>query len=75
MLEKVWKKGNPLMPLVRMKIDADILKNSMKISKKNKKQKIELPYDPKTSFLGIYLDKIEFKKIHANLCSQQHYLQ
>ena len=38
MLENVLKKGNSLMPLVGMKINADIVKNSMKISKtKNKK--------------------------------------
>ena len=45
MLENIWKKGNSLMPLVGMKINADIVKNSMKISK-NKKQSYHMIQKP-----------------------------
>ena len=40
-----------------------------------RKQKIELPYDPAIPLLGIIQTKLKFKKIHAPLCSLQHYLQ
>ena len=39
------------------------------------KTKIELPYDLETPLLGIYPENLPFKKIHAPLCSLQHYLQ
>ena len=38
-----------------------------------RKLNIELPYDPAILLLGIYLDKTIIRKIHAPLCSQQHY--
>ena len=34
-----------------------------------KKLKIELPYDPVIPLLGIYLEKTQFKEIHAPQCS------
>ena len=40
-----------------------------------KKLKIELPYDPAIPLLSMYLEKTQFKKIHASQCSLQHYLQ
>ena len=40
-----------------------------------KKLKIELPYDPAIPLLSMYLEKTQFKKIHASPCSLQHYLQ
>ena len=41
-----------------------------------RKVKIERPYDPAIPLLGVYLDKTYiFKKVHAPLCSQQHYSQ
>ena len=30
-----------------------------------RKLKIEIPYDPAIALLGIYPDKLQFKKIHA----------
>ena len=38
-------------------------------------RKPELSYDPATPLLGIHPDKTIIKKIHAPLCSQQHYSQ
>ena len=46
MLEKVWKKGNPLMPLVGMKTDADTVKNSIKFPLKNKTQRYHVIQKP-----------------------------
>ena len=43
-----------------------------------KKLKIELLYDSAIALLGIYLKKpktLKLKRIHASLCSLQHYLQ
>ena len=40
-----------------------------------RKLNIELPYDPAIPLLGISRKKGEFKKIHAPLCSLQHYSQ
>ena len=40
-----------------------------------KKLKIELPYDPAIPLLSMYLEKTQFKKIHASQCSLQHYIQ
>ena len=37
--------------------------------------KIELPYDPAISVLGIYPAKTIIQKTHAPQCSLQHYLQ
>ena len=34
-----------------------------------RKLNIELPRDPAIPLLGIYLDKLSLKKIHAPLCS------
>ena len=49
MLEREWRKVNPLTLLVGMKTDTDIMENIMEEPKKNK---IELPYDPAIPFLG-----------------------
>ena len=38
-------------------------------------KKIELPYDPAISLLGIFLNKTIIQKIHVPLWSQQHYSQ
>ena len=40
-----------------------------------RKLNIELPYDPAIPLLGIYPNKTLLKKIHAPLCSEQHYSQ
>ena len=55
MLERVWRKGNPLALLVGMSIDTATVENSMEIPQEI--TKIDLPYDPEISFLGIYLKK------------------
>ena len=52
MLERVWRKGNPLTLLVGMQIGAATMENSVKVS--FKKLGIELPYDPAMTLLGIY---------------------
>ena len=43
MLERVWRKGNPLTLLVGMQIGAATMENSVKVP--FKKLGIELPYD------------------------------
>ena len=47
----MWRKGNPLTLLVGMQVGAATLGNSVEILKK---LKIELPYDPVITLLGIY---------------------
>ena len=47
MLERVWRKGNPLTLLVGMQTSTNTMENS-------KKLEIELPYNPAISLLGIY---------------------
>ena len=50
---------------------------SQKEKKKKGKKKVELPYDPAISFLGIYLKKTKtlIEKIYVPQCSLQPYLQ
>ena len=55
MLERVWRKGNPLALLVGMYIGAVTMEFL-------KKLKIELPYDPAIPLLGIYPDKTVIEK-------------
>ena len=59
MLERVWRKGNPLALLVGMKIDTATVENSMWFLKK---LKTELPYDPAIPLLGIYPEKTIIQK-------------
>ena len=59
MLERVWRKGNPLALLVGMEIDTATLENSMEVSLK---LKMELPYDPAIPLLGIYPKKTIIQK-------------
>ena len=47
MLERVWRKGNPLTLLVRMYTGAATMENTMEVSQN--KLKIESPYDPAVS--------------------------
>ena len=56
MLERVWRKGNPLELLVGMYIDTATMENSMEL-------KIELPYDPAILLLGIYPEKTIIQKV------------
>ena len=51
MLERVWRKGNPLTLLVGMQTSTATMENRVEISKK---LEIELLYDPAISLLGIH---------------------
>ena len=54
MLEKVWRKGNPLALLMRMYIDIAVTENTWRFLKR---LGIKLPYDPAILLLGIYPEK------------------
>ena len=51
MLERVWRKGNPLTLLVGMQTSTAIRENSVEFLKK---LEIQLPYDPAIPLLGIH---------------------
>ena len=55
MLERVWRKGNPLALLVECKLIQPLWRFL-------KKLKIELPYDPAIPLLGIYPEKTVIQK-------------
>ena len=59
MLERVWRKGNPLTLLVGMQTGTATMENSVEIlfKKKKKKLEIELPYDPAIPLLGIHTEE------------------
>ena len=78
MLERKGGKGNPPALLVRMYTDRVSIKNSMEIpfkTRKKKKNKTQLPYDPEIPLLGIYPEKATIQKDTCTKCSLQHYLQ
>ena len=54
MLERVWRKGNPLTLLVGMQTDTTTTENSSRFLKK---LGIELSYNPAIPLLGICLEK------------------
>ena len=54
MLERVWRKGNPLTLLVGMQTSIAAMENSVEISKN---LEIELPYDPAIPLLGIHTEE------------------
>ena len=51
MLVRMWRKGNPPTLLLGMQAGAATLGNSMQVPQK---LKIELPYDPEITLMGIY---------------------
>ena len=51
MLERMWRKWNPLALLVGMQTGASNLKNSMEVPQKIKNR---ATYDPAIALLGIY---------------------
>ena len=51
MLERVWRKGNPLTLLVGMQTSAPLWRTMWRFLKK---LEIELPYDPEIPLLGIH---------------------
>ena len=59
MLERVWRKGNPLSLLVGMKTGITTMENSMEVAKK---LKTELAYDLAIPLLSIYLDKTTIQR-------------
>ena len=54
MLERVWRKGNPLTLLVGMQTSTGAMENSVEISLK---LEIELPYDPAIPLLCIHTEE------------------
>ena len=58
MLERVWRKGNPLTLLVGMQTSTATMENSVEI----KKLEIELPYDPAIPLLGIHTEEIRIER-------------
>ena len=72
MLERVWRKGNPLTLLVGMYTDTttNIMENRT-LCRFLKKLGITLPYDPTIPLLGIYpkkniIEKDMFPTIHCS---------
>ena len=51
MLVRIWRKKNLNEPLVEMEICTAMMENSTQIPQK---LKIEIPYDPGVSLLGVY---------------------
>ena len=60
MLERVWRKGNPLALLVQCKLIHPLWRTVWRFLKK---LKIELPYDPAIPLLGIYPEKTIIQKV------------
>ena len=54
MLERVWRKGNPLTLLVGMQTSTATMENSVGFLKK---LEIELPYDPAILLLGTHTEE------------------
>ena len=63
MLERVWRKGNPLTLLVGMQTSTATMENSVKFLKK---LEIQLPYNPAISLLGIHTEET---RIERDMCT------
>ena len=59
MLERVWRKGNPLSLLVGMQTSTATMKTVWRVLKK---LETELPYDPAIPLLGIHTKKTRTKR-------------
>ena len=59
MLERVWRKGNPLTLLVGMQTGTATVENSMEILKK---LEVERPYDPAIPLLGIHAEETRIER-------------
>ena len=59
MLERVWRKGNPLKLLVGMQTSTATMENSVEFLKK---LEIELPYDPAIPLLGIHTEETRIER-------------
>ena len=76
MLERVWRKGNPLTLLVGMQTGTATMENSMEILlKKKKKVEIELLYDPAIPCWAYTSRIVELNETHVFRCSLQHCVQ
>ena len=59
MLERVWRKGNPLTLLVRMQTSTATIKTVWRFLKK---LEIELPYDTAIPLLGIHTEETRIER-------------
>ena len=59
MLEREWRKGNPLTLLVGMETSTATMANSVGLLKK---LEIELPYDPAIPLLGIHIEETRIER-------------
>ena len=59
MLERVWRKGNPLTLLVGMQTSTATMENSVEIPLK---LKIELPFNPAIPLLGIHTEDTRIER-------------
>ena len=59
MLERVWRKGNPLTLLVGMQTSTATMENSVDILKK---LELELPYDPAIPLLSIHTEETRIER-------------
>ena len=73
MVERVWRKGNPLTLLVGMQTSTATERTVWRFLQK---LEIELPYDPAIPLLGIHTEEIEreLKETCVPQCSLQHCL-
>ena len=63
MLERVWRKGNPLTLLVGMQTSTATMENSVEVLKK---LETELPYNPAIPLLGIHIKET---RIEGDMCT------
>ena len=63
MLERVWRKGNPLTLLVGMQTSTPLWRTVWRLLKK---LEIELPYDPEIPLLGIHTKE---NRIEGDMCT------
>ena len=59
MLERMWRKGNPLTLLVGMQTSTATMENNVEILKK---LEIELPYDPAIPLLGRHTEETRIER-------------
>ena len=59
MLERVWRKGNPLTLLVGMQTSTATMENSVRFLKN---LEIELPYAPAIPLLGIHTEETRIER-------------
>ena len=60
MLERVWRKGNPLILLVGMQTSTATMEWVWRFLKK---LEIELPYDPAIPLLGIHIEETRIERV------------